>query len=150
MARCGHQCSPIKKHRMGDVLNNEKFVQDGIRTDEWPTRKLWGFASEPPFLHHGRANLIFEAIMTHGGEGNQSRDIFGSVPRTDRAAVVEFLKPLQILPNESKVEVSGAALIGTAGSSVETPEWATFVVLGTVLLVVLLVAVRRNWTISRK
>ena len=140
----------LKRHRMGDVLNNEKSVQDGIRTDEWLTRKLRGFASEPPFLHHGRAILISEAIMMHEREAKQSRDIFGSVPGTDRAAVVEFLKSLQILPDESKVEVSGAALIGTAGSGVETPEWATFVVLGTVLLVVLLAAVRRNRTISRK
>lgn len=140
----------LKRHRMGDVLNNEKLVQDGIPTDEWLTRKLWGFASEPPFLHHGRATLISEAILMHGGKAQQSRDIFGSMPPTDRAAAVEFIKSLQILPDESKVQVSGAALTGTAGSGVETLEWATFVVLETVLLVVLLAAVRRNRTVSRK
>ena len=30
----------LKRHRMGDVLNNEKLVQGGMPTDEWLTRKL--------------------------------------------------------------------------------------------------------------
>ena len=41
-------------------------------TGEWLTRKLWGFASEPPFLHHGRATLMSEAILAHGGEALES------------------------------------------------------------------------------
>ena len=140
----------LKRHKMGDVLNNEKLEQDGIPTDEWLTRKLWGFASEPPFLHHGRATLISEAMLMHGGEAQQSRDIFGSLSPTDQAAVVEFLKSLQILPDEPSNRVAAAALTGSAGSGVRTLEWATYGVLVAVLLVASLGAVRRNRVVRRK
>ena len=65
--------SDLKRHDMGEFLNNESIEQDFQRrtaplekfipTQQWMTRKLWGFASEPPFLHHGRATLISEAIL---------------------------------------------------------------------------------------
>ena len=61
----------LKRHKMGDVLNNEAIEEEGVPTDEWLTRKLWGFASEPPFLHHGRATLMSEAILAHGGRGDR-------------------------------------------------------------------------------
>ena len=99
---------------MGDLLDNEVLIQDGVPTDEWLTRKLWGFASEPPFLHHGRATLISEAILAHGGEAQGARDRFAALSQDDQAAVVEFLKTLQILPEDadSLVIVEG----GTDGS----------------------------------
>ena len=39
----------LKRHKMGDELNNELLEQDDVPTDEWLTKKLWGFVSEPPF-----------------------------------------------------------------------------------------------------
>ena len=73
----GHIMVPVftdlKRHSMGDVLNNETLEEEGVPTGEWLTRKLWGFASEPPFLHHGRATLMSEAILAHGGEALESR-----------------------------------------------------------------------------
>jgi hypothetical protein len=62
---------------------------------------LWGFASEPPFLHHGRATLISEAVLAHGGEAQESRDSYATLSAEDQAAVVEFLKTLQVLPEGS-------------------------------------------------
>ena len=91
----------LKRHKMGSLLNNETLVQDGVPTDEWLTRKLWGFASEPPFLHHGRATLISEAILAHGGEAQISRDRFNALTDKQKDSVVEFLKTLQILPAEA-------------------------------------------------
>ena len=88
----------LKRHKMGDALNNEQIVQDGVPTDEWLTRKLWGMSSEPPFLHHGRATLISEAILAHGGEAEESRKVFAVLPPEDQDAIVEFLKSLQVLP----------------------------------------------------
>ena len=86
-------------------------------TDEWLTRKLWGFASEPPFLHHGRATLISEAILAHGGEAQASRDRFAALSDDDQAAVVEFLKTLQILPEgtDSLVIIEGSSASGGVG-----------------------------------
>ena len=91
----------LKRHDMGDTLDTDLLDHDGVPTDQWLTRKLWGFANEPPYLHHGRALLISEAIMAHGGEGQASRDGFEALSLNDQAAVIEFLKTLQILPEES-------------------------------------------------
>ena len=97
----------LKRHEMGEVLNNELMMQmslasgQSVPTDQWLTRKLWGVASEPPYLHHGRALLISEAIMAHGGEAQQARDAFAALPSEDRAAVVEFIKSLQVLPENA-------------------------------------------------
>jgi hypothetical protein len=90
----------LKRHDMGALLDNESLVQAGVPTNEWMTRKLWGFASEPPFLHHGKATLISEAILAHGGEALDSRTAFDALGADDQAAVVEFLKTLVIQPGE--------------------------------------------------
>ena len=93
--------SDLKRHDMGPLLDNEKVVQAGIPTKLWLTKKLWGFASEPPFLHNGRATTIGEAILAHGGEGQASRDAFAALSQGDRDKVVGFLKTLQILPKDT-------------------------------------------------
>lgn len=121
----------LKRHDMGSILDNEKreqathlgptldnetqervaqseqLIQNGldtladIPTDEWLTRKLWGFASEPPFLHNGRATLISEAILAHGGEAIESREKFTTLTDRERDTLIEFLKTLQIVPEGS-------------------------------------------------
>jgi len=105
----------FKRHKMGDVLNNEILEEEGVPTDEWLTRKLWGFASEPPFLHHGRATLISEAILAHGGEAQPSRDAFAALPQDDKDALIEFLKTLRIPEDapESGSGLSGSEALDT-------------------------------------
>ena len=88
----------LKRHEMGEVLDNEGVVQGGVPTGEWLTRKLWGMYSEPPFLHHGRATLVSDAVLAHGGEAQEPRDAFAALSEGERAALVEFLKTLQVLP----------------------------------------------------
>ncbi|MCI0651356.1 MAG: hypothetical protein L0Z55_05690 [Planctomycetes bacterium] len=100
----------LKRHDMGPVLDTEVLVQGGVPTKEWLTRKLWGIANEPPFLHHGRALLISEAIESHGGEAQPARNAYLSLNEADRANIVEFLKTLQILPE------------GTTDLVVQAPE----------------------------
>ena len=96
----------LKRHDMGPDLNNEMLEQDGIATEQWLTKKLWGMANEPPFMHHGRCLLISDAIMLHGGEGQESRDNFVALSPRDQDAIVEFLKTLQVLePGESRLVV---------------------------------------------
>ena len=91
---------------MGPLLNNEVVIEAGVPTDEWITRKLWGFASEPPFLHHGRATLISEAILAHGGEAKLARDRFDNLPGTQKSEIVEFLKTLQVMPESNQASQS--------------------------------------------
>ena len=86
----------LKRHYMGEFLNTDTLVQEGIPRHLWLTRKLWGFASEPPFLHHGRATLISEAILAHGGEAQAQRDAFERMPQEKKNELLEFLLTLQI------------------------------------------------------
>jgi cytochrome c peroxidase len=62
------------------------------------TRKLWGVANEPPFFHHGKFTTLREAILAHAGEALSSRQGFEALPASDRDAIVEMLKTLQVLP----------------------------------------------------
>lgn len=98
----GHYLIPIfsdlRRHDMGEYgpLDNEKVIQAGVPTEDWMTRRLWGFASEPPFLHHGRATLISDAIIAHGGDAEEVRDRFLALPRDQQDALIEFLKNLTV------------------------------------------------------
>ncbi len=98
----GHYLIPVfsdlRRHDMGEdgVLDNEEVIQAGVPTEDWMTRRLWGFASEPPFLHHGRATLISDAIIAHGGDAQEERDLFLALPQSDRDALIAFLKTLTI------------------------------------------------------
>jgi CxxC motif-containing protein (DUF1111 family) len=62
------------------------------------TRKLWDVGNSAPYGHRGDLTTITEAILVHGGEARDSRDRFAALPTADQAAVVEFLKSLQVLP----------------------------------------------------
>jgi hypothetical protein len=96
----------LKRHDMGPECDNEKKVQGGVPTKEFVTKKLWGFASEPPFLHNGRALTIDEAIRRHGGEAEAARDAYLAFSSQDRKSIVDFLKTLQILPENSPLTVT--------------------------------------------
>ena len=72
----------------GFFAGNERFI----------TRKLWGTASEPPFFHHGQFTTLRQAIVAHAGEALASRQAFEALSSSERDAVVEFLKTLQVLP----------------------------------------------------
>jgi cytochrome c peroxidase len=71
----------------GFFAGNERFI----------TRKLWGFANEPPFFHHGQFTTIRQAVLAHSGEAQASRQAFERLKEEDRDAVIEFLKTLQVL-----------------------------------------------------
>jgi CxxC motif-containing protein (DUF1111 family) len=91
----------LKRHDMGPLLNNEALQQNGIPTSQWLTKKLWGFANEPPYLHHGRALTIEEAILAHGGEGQAARDAYAALNRAQKDQIIEFLRTLQVLPESA-------------------------------------------------
>jgi hypothetical protein len=86
----------LKRHHMGDELK-EQLVQERVPVDTFITKKLWGFANDPPFLHHGRATTISEAILKHGGEAQEARNAFAALSDTEQRQIVEFLKSLVVL-----------------------------------------------------
>lgn len=86
-------------HDMGEGLaDGRRDFQASGR--DWKTPALWGLghtrALHPRagFLHDGRARTLEEAIVWHGGEGERSKQLWMSLPQSDRAAVIRFLESL--------------------------------------------------------
>ena len=89
---CKRNKHNLKRHKMGFELDNERLKQKGIPTDVWITKKLWGFYDEPPFLHHGRATLLSEAILMHSGDAEESKNNYKNLNDDQRDYLIEFLK----------------------------------------------------------
>lgn len=69
-------------------------------TGEFLTRKLWDVGSSAPYGHRGDLSTITQAIHFHGGDARASRDSYFALPAMERAAVIDFLKTLQITPSK--------------------------------------------------
>jgi CxxC motif-containing protein (DUF1111 family) len=69
----------------------------------WRTSALWGIGYtelvagkdiKVGYLHDSRARTLTEAIMWHGGEGTASRQRFEALSKSDRDALMAFLRSL--------------------------------------------------------
>lgn len=86
-------------HDMGTVLADHR-PDSGATGKEWRTAPLWGIGlakavgDKVGYLHDGRARNLIEAILWHGGEGQQSRNAVINMPKADRDALLQFLKSL--------------------------------------------------------
>ena len=86
-------------HDMGEGLadNRPSFSANGR---EWRTAPLWGIGMTQTvnghrlFLHDGRARGFAEAILWHGGEAETAKEAFRALPKTDREALIKFLRAL--------------------------------------------------------
>ncbi|MBK5279037.1 MAG: thiol oxidoreductase [Bacteroidia bacterium] len=87
-------------HDMGTGLD-DGYTEGSAKTAEWRTPALWGLGLSKNsqgghyfLLHDGRAKSIEEAILFHGGEGNQSRESFTSLSGDEKEKVINFLESL--------------------------------------------------------
>lgn len=86
-------------HDMGSELadNRSDYLANG---NEWRTPPLWGIGlfntvnHHTNYLHDGRARNLEEAILWHGGEGEDSKEKFRSLSAQERAALIKFLNSL--------------------------------------------------------
>lgn len=111
----------LKRHNLCDAdydhFCNEQVVQGGVPTEQFLTRKLWDAGNTAPYGHVGDLTTLTEAIYYHGGEARGQRDAFFAMDEMDRAYVIEFLKSLQILPDNAEgliVDENGKAQSKTA------------------------------------
>lgn len=74
-------------------------------TEQFLTRKLWDAGSSDPYGHRGDLTTMTQAIFYHGGDARTQRDAFFALSEDDQAAIIEFLKTLQIRPPNSKLIV---------------------------------------------
>lgn len=87
-------------HDMGQGLN-DGYTEGTALPAEWRTPPLWGLGLSKNsqggqyfLLHDGRAKSIEEAIILHGGEGQQSKTLFQQLSPTDKANILKFLESL--------------------------------------------------------
>jgi CxxC motif-containing protein (DUF1111 family) len=86
-------------HDMGEGLSDNRPDYQATGT-EWRTAPLWGLGlvktvnKHTFFLHDGRARNVEEAILWHGGEGENSKQEFMKFARPDREAVLRFIDSL--------------------------------------------------------
>jgi CxxC motif-containing protein (DUF1111 family) len=94
-----HPYTDLLLHDMGERLSDHRpdFAATG---NEWRTPPLWGLGLVPKvnghntLLHDGRARGFAEAILWHGGEAETSKEAFRNAPKSQREALIAFLKSL--------------------------------------------------------
>ena len=121
------------RYYCNEQLAQDRPDQDGKSGEEFfITRKLWDVGSSAPYGHRGDLTTITDAILNHGGEAREARDVFVNLPLDDQEAVVKFLKTLQVLPPVSPL---GETVLKTAG----TRDWQIISISGVILLPVTLI-----------
>lgn len=86
-------------HDMGDGLADGRPEGTASGT-EWRTPPLWGIglteqvSGHEFMLHDGRARGVEEAVLWHGGEAQAARDAYAALPKTDRDALIAFVRSL--------------------------------------------------------
>jgi CxxC motif-containing protein (DUF1111 family) len=87
-------------HDMGADLD-DGYTEGSAKTYEWRTPPLWGLGlsknsqgGEYFLLHDGRARSLEDAILLHGGEGNQSRVNFQQLTTDEKNELIQFIESL--------------------------------------------------------
>ena len=95
-----HPYTDLLLHDMGPALD-DGYTEGRALSSEWRTPPLWGIGLQASFqggqafyLHDGRARTLEEAIEWHGGEAENSRDLFIGLSVDDRARLIRFLESL--------------------------------------------------------
>ena len=86
-------------HDMGeDLADNRPDFDAGGR--DWRTTPLWGLGlsetvnGSAALLHDGRARNVLEAILWHGGEAENARNLFVMLTKPERDALVKFVESI--------------------------------------------------------
>jgi cytochrome c peroxidase len=88
--------SDFAVHNMGGGLA-DGVSQGGANGNEFRTAPLWGVGQRVFFLHDGRTNNIVEAIQEHASRGSEANTVinnFNLLPRSDKQALVDYLRSL--------------------------------------------------------
>ncbi len=85
----------FRRHDMGPKLA-DPIDAYGFGASVWPTRSLAGVGSTGPWLHHGHATTLREAIMAHGGAAELSKNAFIALPEEQQDELIAFLENLVI------------------------------------------------------
>jgi hypothetical protein len=94
-------CNPedVEPLDMNQSVWSPKFKEGNRR---FLTKRLWGAANEPPYMHNGMYTTMRAATLAHSGEALESRLAFQALSKNERDSLIEFLKTLQVLPPGTK------------------------------------------------
>ena len=95
-----HPYTDLLLHDMGTELD-DNYTEGYALTSEWRTPALWGLGlsknsqgGQYLLMHDGRAKSIEEAILLHGGEATNSRQLYESLTADEKAKLIKFLESL--------------------------------------------------------
>ncbi len=92
----------LKRHRIADnqraALGNELLAQRFVDRDVFMTAELWGIASTAPYGHRGDYTTLDGIIRDHGGDASDAARAYEKKDKTDRDALIAFLKTLTVEP----------------------------------------------------
>ncbi|MDP7593345.1 MAG: di-heme oxidoredictase family protein [Litorilituus sp.] len=90
--------SDLLLHDMGEGLSGRRDFE--ATQQEWRTAPLWGIGvtktvnGHTNYLHDGRARNVEEAILWHGGEGEQAKQNYMHLTQSDRQLLINFINNL--------------------------------------------------------
>ncbi len=94
-----HPFTDLMLHDMGEGLADNRSVFSATG-NEWRTPPLWGIGlvfrvnRHTHLLHDSRARSIEEAILWHGGEALESKNVFMNLSSSERRKLLAFVKSL--------------------------------------------------------
>ena len=94
-----HPYTDLLLHDLGPGLA-DNMGEAAATGSEWRTAPLWNIGltaavgGEEGYLHDGRARDLAEAILWHGGEAENSKEIFRNLTAEHRETIIKFLKSL--------------------------------------------------------
>jgi CxxC motif-containing protein (DUF1111 family) len=94
-----HPFTDLLVHDMGEGLADNR-PDFGASGSEWRTAPLWGIGLTYDVggfnyhLHDGRARSLSEAILWHGGEAENPREVFRNLAKEQREDLLAFLGSL--------------------------------------------------------
>jgi cytochrome c peroxidase len=116
--------SDLKRHDMGPGLA-EPVGENGVASNVFMTRGLWGVGVTAPYMHDGRATTLMSAILEHGGEATTARNNAQALSAGSQTDLVNFLKNLVLLDPENNTAVTGGNGGGNGGGGAVTATIAT-------------------------
>jgi hypothetical protein len=103
----------FKRHDLGPNFHERNY--DGTIRREFLTTPLWGVGSTGPYGHDGRSINLNEVILRHGGEAEDERNRFASLPDYQKREVFEFLNSLVLFPPDDTASNLDPGSRSTAG-----------------------------------
>lgn len=95
-----HLYSDLLLHDMGSELA-DNFIEGNASGNEWRTTPLWGLrltaenlGGTAYYLHDGRTTDLKTAILFHGGEAMNAKNLFNALSNPDKESVLAFLRSL--------------------------------------------------------